>query len=1283
MADDLRRVGLVFTEKGAVDFKKSLQEVNLELNKNYNEFKLVQAQWNESTTKVQKLREQQEYLTNAYEIQKDKVSTLKMQLSDLENSENKNTTAIKKKRAELLNAETQLKNYENRLKTTTTNLKNAEAGILTTAEKLEILNKEIKENESRFKLAQSQYTAMTTKTQKLQTEEKYLTEAYNLQNQKLTLLKQKLQELQAVEDKNAIAISEARNEVIKAETELNNYSTRLKIVSNELNNLSAKAIVFGDTMQKVGAKIQSAGKKLSAFSVASGVALALSAKSAIDFESAFTGVEKTVDGTEEQLAELKQGIRDMAKELPSSTTEISAVAEAAGQLGIKTENILGFSKAMIDLGNSTNLTAEEAASSLAKFANIMQMSQNDFYRLGSSIVDLGNNFATTEADIVEMSMRIAGAGKQVGLSEGQILGLATALSSVGIEAEMGGSAISKAMVKMQNAVELGGGKLENFMKTYGFSLEELELMAANQSKAFKEMAQEIGMTSTELKNMVTAGVNLRDFAKVSGMSAEEFKKAWKEDASGALTAFIKGLGDAESKGESAITMLSEMGLTEVRLRDALLRAANSGELFNKAIETGTKAWEDNTALTNEANKRYGTLKSQIQIAINKIKDLAITFGNKLTPTISKVIKQIEKMAKWVENLTDEQAGWILKISGAVVALGPFLTILGKITSTAGGTIKAIGTFTQAIGVVKGTVTTTSTAVNGLANIIGSLTSPAGIATIAITTLAGTFTYLALKQTEQQKVAKELSKEMTEQKQSIEEYNKSVDDATNANLSQINSVSKLKNELKTLVDENGKVKEGYKSRVDFILNQLNEALGTEFKLNGDVIESYKKLQDEIDDTIEKKRAQIILQADEEKYTEAIQKQKEAVEKLKSVQDELGMSIDEAKQKYTELTESLKEYEKSGEIYNSNYINLGKEKQALGDLINAYNDGEKAVQIYTDNVKQYENDYALYTEGKYEEIYNSVVGKVQQMSDTTTQELKTSIEEQQKNLQAYQEQVANTGNEVAQEYATQSEQNLDKLVDELYKRTSTIEVLGQDEIEAWKQVATNSYNKYSEKMKEIPSETRKKIEEATGVVVSDTNLSIASGKLAEKVTVSFDNKADGEKSGKNFVSGVKAGLANQSEVQGAINASGSLGSKILNKFKDILGIHSPSKEAEEAAKYFLEGFVVGVTGNEQKALKSVGKLANDVNDELNDNLNESDYNGKFKGNGNTRKNDYNQIANSIVQATNDSNRKIIDLLTKILEKSGTQVVLDTGVLVGETAPMMDVELNNIQSRKERGS
>src|SRR5690606_23239827 len=104
----------------------------------------------------------------------------------------------------------------------------------------------------------------------------------------------------------------------------------------------------------------------------------------------------------EQLASLRQGIRDMAMEIPASTTEISAVAEAAGQLGIQTESIESFTRTMIDLGEATNLSSDQAATEFARFANIVGMSQKDFDRLGSSVVALGNTMATTEAEISSM-----------------------------------------------------------------------------------------------------------------------------------------------------------------------------------------------------------------------------------------------------------------------------------------------------------------------------------------------------------------------------------------------------------------------------------------------------------------------------------------------------------------------------------------------------------------------------------------------------------------------------------------------------------------------------------------------------------------------------------------------------------------------------------------------------------------------------------------------------------------------------------------------------------------
>ena len=202
-------------------------------------------------------------------------------------------------------------------------------------------------------------------------------------------------------------------------------------------------------MKDIGTKVSGVGSALTKGVTAPLVAGAgIAIKAAMDYESAFAGVRKTVDETATTSYErLSNGIRSMAKEMPASAVQIAKVAEVAGQLGIKADSILSFSKTMIDMGESTNLSAEEAATAIAKIGNILGLTSKDYSRFGSSVVDLGNNFATTERDIVEMSNRLAAGGKLAGLTAPEILGLATAMSSVGIEAEAGGTAMTQTLLQ--------------------------------------------------------------------------------------------------------------------------------------------------------------------------------------------------------------------------------------------------------------------------------------------------------------------------------------------------------------------------------------------------------------------------------------------------------------------------------------------------------------------------------------------------------------------------------------------------------------------------------------------------------------------------------------------------------------------------------------------------------------------------------------------------------------------------------------------------------------------
>ena len=234
----------------------------------------------------------------------------------------------------------------------------------------------------------------------------------------------------------------------------------------------------------------------------------------------------------------------------------------------------------------------------------------------------------------------------------------------------------------------------------------------------------------------TGSGDLKDFAKVAGMTTAEFKKAFEKDAVKALAAFITGLNDTERNGKSAISILEDMDLKEVRLSNTILSLSNASGVMNDAIDVANEAWEDNTALTNEANKRYGTLKSQITIALNKIKDMAITIGNKLMPSIQKIIEKVGEWVKKFEGLNEEQVDLIVKIGLVVAAIGPAVTIIGKLTTGIGTVVKTIGTFKTALEVTQGLTTSTSTAVNGLAGVFSALSSPVGIACTVITAAIG-------------------------------------------------------------------------------------------------------------------------------------------------------------------------------------------------------------------------------------------------------------------------------------------------------------------------------------------------------------------------------------------------------------------------------------------------------------------------------------------------------------------------------------------------------------------
>lgn len=414
-------------------------------------------------------------------------------------------------------------------------------------------------------------------------------------------------------------------------------------MSNEFISTNENLLRLYDTLGKVSSKADQFANTVKPLSMLSFVGIAAATKTAIEFEDAWTGVTKTVNGTPQQLTKIDDGLKNLAQTTSSTYQDIAHYAELAGQMGIPTDSIVGFTKTITELGDTTNLVGEEAAQSIAKFSNVMvsqSKKTNTYYsRLGSTIVDLGNKFSTTEADIMDMATRLGVAGKMVGFNSNQVLGLSTALSSLGIEAAAGGGSVSKMLKTIDIAVSTGNDSLS-------------------------------------------------DFAEVSGMTSQQFQKAWGEDAAGTFLKFVEGIG----KSSDVTKTLNDLGITEIRQSQAMGALAQSSDVLANALNVSKNAWNDNSAMANEAEKRYATLKSQLSQTWEAVKQAGNELGQAFTPTLTDLLKIVKKAANAFSNLDEGTQQTIAKMLLLTAAAYPTAKGVSKV---AGATQSAVKFFTKA------------------------------------------------------------------------------------------------------------------------------------------------------------------------------------------------------------------------------------------------------------------------------------------------------------------------------------------------------------------------------------------------------------------------------------------------------------------------------------------------------------------------------------------------------------------------------------------------------------
>ena len=373
-------------------------------------------------------------------------------------------------------------------------------------------------------------------------------------------------------------------------------------------------------------------------------------------ESAFTGVAKTTDGLIDDMGgltakgqELKDGFVDMSKKIPLSIEEIMKIGELGGQLGIGEEGLLDFTRTVADMGVTTSLSTEDAAMGMARLASIMGTGSENIGAMGSVIVDLGNNFATTEPEILDFATRIAAAGKRAGMTVDEILAIAASFSSVGIQAEAGGTATQTVLNAMSTAMQTGSE-------------------------------------------------DVATFAAVAGMSAEEFATLWKTDASAAFAAFVAGFSTDSS---AALQGLDDLGIGNQRAITAFTSLGGASDILTDALGVGESAWGDNTALVEEAALRYGTTESQMDLFNNQIRTVALSVSDALIPKFLELLDKLNPLLETFGETENIETITTLFADLAALPLGAFMDhvirsmeIFERITGPVIGILDKLGVGTK-------------------------------------------------------------------------------------------------------------------------------------------------------------------------------------------------------------------------------------------------------------------------------------------------------------------------------------------------------------------------------------------------------------------------------------------------------------------------------------------------------------------------------------------------------------------------------------------------------------
>ena len=481
-------------------------------------------------------------------------------------------------------------------------------------------------------------------------------------------------------------IKDFTSNLSQAQSQIANFS---QSASSKVSSVADKMSSIGDGFSKTGNNIQTTGKNIiGSLMPISGVIVG-GVKSFADYDSAVAQLSRTSGLTDKDLDSMKATLATLSNQLGLTETDVTNIASSVAAYGITgVKDIAGVTKVASQMQVAfENVSAEDAAASIAKFGNITNFSMKDVDKLASCIAGLENNSAALAPEIMEVNNRIGGMCSSVKMTAPEISAWSTTLISGGMSAELAGSNFTKFQGVLSSACSQGGEAVQGF-------------------------------------------------ADVAGMSAEQFVQLYQTDATAATEAFLKGLNKIEDGGGSVVSVLDALGLSgteQVRMMQVLMAATeDTGDGYSdldKYMSIANDEFDRGKALQEEFETQSDTLAFAIQSLKAELTDTGKAIGEALSPAVKDVAKKFTDWLGKVKQFAQEHPKVVQGIAGIVagaMAFGGVALVVGKFVSAIGGIVSGVGSVMSAI--------------SGLGGVLGLLTNPITLVIAGIAAFVAAIVY---------------------------------------------------------------------------------------------------------------------------------------------------------------------------------------------------------------------------------------------------------------------------------------------------------------------------------------------------------------------------------------------------------------------------------------------------------------------------------------------------------------------------------------------------------------